>query len=89
MENLIIYSRESCKYCTLAKDLLRKYSLPYNEIPVNKNNEVEYNNMKNKLADMTNGHKTFPFIFNNNKFIGGYTELKSNLITLVTLNDDF
>lgn len=65
-----IYTIESCKFCILAKNLLISKNMQFEEIPLdNKYEELE------TLIKETN-KKTVPQIFINNKFIGGYDELK-------------
>ena len=73
--NYLIYTKPKCNYCVLAKELFLKHKLEYNEIELNKDtNESVYILYTSKLKDET-GQSTFPFIFLNKQFIGGYTEL--------------
>ncbi len=68
--NVEIYTINDCIFCQLAKELLKKKNIKYNEIIITSDN-----NILDKLKDKTK-HKTLPQIFINNKFIGGYMELK-------------
>ncbi len=68
--NIKIYTLDTCVYCNLAKDILKKNNLKYEEIKLEKNND----NLK-KLIEKTKC-KTVPQIFVNENFIGGYTDLK-------------
>ena len=60
-----IITKDGCKYCTLAKDLMVKQDVEYVESFV--------------LTDIqrvkAGSHKTYPFIFVGDRFLGGYTEL--------------
>ena len=37
---VIIYTTKSCGYCFLAKNLLKKYNIKYNEIDVSEDIEI-------------------------------------------------
>lgn len=65
---IIVYGKEDCKYCTMAKQLLREHKFPF---------ETSFPG-KEKVQSLKGetGHKTFPFIFDDKKFIGGYAELR-------------
>lgn len=69
MSKVIVYSKESCPYCRLAKDLLNARKIPFQEIRVDLD--------PNKLEEMLNLSKrrTVPQIFINDQSIGGYDDL--------------
>ena len=74
-----IYTKSGCAYCNLAKQLLNKHShiiIDCDEIYLdNKNVFFE------KMMEYTKiSHKTFPIIFFNGQFIGGYSEIKQILL---------
>ncbi len=71
--NILIYTTQTCTYCNLAKNLLKEKKLQFKEINVENNL-----NILKDLIKKTN-HKTVPQIFINEKFIGGYTELREYL----------
>jgi glutaredoxin 3 len=64
-----IYSKESCSFCTKAKDLLKIKKLPYTE------KNVSDPEVKEELLRRVFGVKTVPQIFINGKHIGGYSDL--------------
>lgn len=66
--NVKIYSKDGCKYCELAKQFLKEKNIEF-EALIPEGDEI--NSLKFK-----NNWKTFPFIFINKQFIGGYQELK-------------
>jgi glutaredoxin 3 len=68
---ILIYSKSTCVYCTRAKDLLDKNSIPYQAIDLNSNVDLHQ-----KLAAKT-GQNTVPYVFVNDQFIGGFSQLKS------------
>jgi glutaredoxin len=68
---ITMYTKSNCKYCKLAKMLLRNHNIEWEEI------ELEQDQ---KISDILNNElKTVPQILMNNKHIGGYTELKAYL----------
>mgnify|MGYP001296850885 FL=1 len=67
---VIIYTSKSCGYCILAKNLLKKYNIKYNEIDVSKNIET-----KKEMEIKSFGKKTVPQIFFGQNHVGGFFEL--------------
>ena len=76
---IIVYSKTNCKYCDLAKDLLKNYNLTYNEISLN--NDSDRYIFYEKYTDEESGLliNSMPQIFINDVRIGGYTELNEYL----------
>ena len=73
-EEYIIYSKIGCSFCKNAKELFDSKNINYKEIKVNEDNISEiYKNIDTK----TNNYRSFPIIFHNSKFIGGYADLKN------------
>lgn len=70
MVNVKIYSKSSCPFCNMAKDLLKSKGYEYEEIVVD-NDEKTLTDLINKT-----GHMTVPQIFFDDEFIGGFDELK-------------
>jgi len=70
-----IYTIEGCGYCIKAKDLFKKNKIKYAEIEVTDENE---NEIYKKVDKKTNKYRSFPMIFKNNKFIGGFSDLDKN-----------
>ncbi len=68
---ILIYSKSTCMYCVRAKDLLDKKSIPYQVIDLSSNVDLHQ-----KLAAKT-GQNTVPYVFVNDQFIGGFSQLKS------------
>ena len=66
---VIIYVREGCVYCKMAKDLLLENKITYEAIDLDSNPELQ-----KKLIEKTQ-QTTVPYVFINNKFIGGYNDL--------------
>ena len=67
---VIIYTTKSCGYCILAKNLLKKYNIKYNEIDVSEDNET-----KKEMVIKSLGKKTVPQIFFGQNHVGGFLEL--------------
>ena len=70
MANVIIYSTQVCPYCVRAKDLLESKNVQYSEVLIDKE--------PGKLQEMlekSNGRRTVPQIFINDKHVGGFDDL--------------
>ena len=71
MKKITIYTGPVCNYCDAAKRLLKRNSLEFNEIDVSSGPEI-----LNEMINKTNGKRTIPQIFFDNKHIGGYVEIR-------------
>jgi glutaredoxin len=89
-DSYTIYSKSGCLYCTKAKVLLQNESVPPLYVDCDefilKNKEEFLNLMKSHIGYE---YRTFPMIFKNGRFIGGYTETKKayDQSKLVTYGD--
>ena len=68
MAKVIVYSSAHCPYCVMAKQLLERKGVKYDEIRVDLDPSKREEMMKKS-------QRTVPQIFINNKAIGGYTDL--------------
>lgn len=66
---VILYSKEICAYCQSAKNLLDKKGINYEVVELTNNKDLHI-----KLINQT-GQSTVPYVFINDKFIGGYQNL--------------
>lgn len=73
-EKLTIYCKPYCPNCTKAKEFCMQHYIPYVAIELDPDDDA-YMNKRDILLTKSNGHKTFPFIFYSNMFVGGYSEL--------------
>lgn len=69
MAKVDIYSTAQCPYCVMAKQLLERKGVSYNEIRVDKN-PAKRQEMMTKSRQ-----RTVPQIFINDQSVGGYTDL--------------
>ena len=67
---VLLYTKDTCKYCILAKELLDKNAIPYEVIELGNNRDLHQ-----KMADQT-GQDTVPYVYVNGEFIGGYKSLQ-------------
>ena len=72
MKKVVIYTGPMCNFCSAAKHLLNKKKIKYQEI------DIGYDEKKREeMLKKSNGMKTIPQIFIDEKHIGGYVELKA------------
>ena len=71
MKNVTVYMGPMCAYCDATKRLLNKKNIPFKEINI----ALEEDKMS-EMLEKSNGMKTIPQIFIENKHIGGYDELR-------------
>ena len=72
MKKVVIYTGPMCNFCSAAKHLLNKKKINYEEI------DIGYDDKKREeMLKKSNGAKTIPQIFVEDKNIGGYVELKA------------
>jgi glutaredoxin 3 len=69
MKQVILYSKDYCPYCTLAKNILNSLNIAYEEIDITHKPETIYELMKKS------GMRTVPQIFIGEELIGGYDDL--------------
>jgi glutaredoxin 3 len=70
MKSVVIYTAPSCPYCVRAKELLKRRSVPFQEILIGWDDEAGW-----RAAEKRSGMKTMPQIFLGEECLGGYTEL--------------
>ncbi len=78
-----IYSKTNCRYCTVVKSLLNEHKLPYNEINCDDylaQDKQGFLNFIKEKAKREHEYKTFPMVFCDGKFVGGFVETE-RLIT--------
>ena len=72
MKKVVIYTGPFCNFCSAAKHLLNKKKINYEEI------DIGYDDKKREeMLKKSNGAKTIPQIFIEEKHFGGYVELKA------------
>ncbi len=69
MANVIVYSTAQCPFCVMAKQLLERKGVDYEEI------RVDLDPARREEMMQKSRQRTVPQIFINNKAIGGYTDL--------------
>jgi glutaredoxin 3 len=69
MAKVIIYTKENCPYCRLAKELLSAHQMPYEEI------RIDLDDAKRDEMISLSNRRTVPQIFINDQSIGGYDDL--------------
>ncbi|GAV21025.1 glutaredoxin 3 [Mariprofundus micogutta] len=70
MANVEIYSGDFCPYCVRAKTLLQKKGIEFTEYNVRR--DIQH---QKQMHDRSNGARTIPQIFINDRHVGGCDEL--------------
>jgi len=70
MAKVEIFTTESCSYCMRAKQLLESKGAGYDEIRVDLHPEK-----REEMLKRSNGYRTVPQIFIDERFIGGFDAL--------------
>ncbi|SHE98300.1 glutaredoxin family protein [Alkalibacter saccharofermentans] len=73
MKQAKIYTWGYCPYCRKALSLLKKKDISFVEIGIDGDRETF-----EELSKLT-GQRTVPFVFIDDEFIGGYSQLESKL----------
>jgi glutaredoxin 3 len=69
MAKVVIYTKENCPYCQMAKQLLTHRQISFEEIRVDLQSE------QREKMERLSGRRTIPQIFINDQPIGGYDDL--------------
>jgi glutaredoxin 3 len=69
MKNITIYTTNICPYCIKAKALLNKKNAIFTEI------NVEDEEKRNKMIELTSGKRSVPQIFIGDQHVGGCDDL--------------
>jgi glutaredoxin len=81
MDNMYtIYTKPGCIYCKMVIELLHTNNKPIDEVPCEEYIAHSKPQFFQFISDIAGrNHRTFPVVFSNGRFIGGYTETKSFL----------
>ena len=71
MSKVIVYTTSNCPFCRSAKNFLNQQNISYQEISFDKDPDL-----RQKLSQENKGWRTVPMIFINDKFVGGFDDLK-------------
>lgn len=70
MARVKVFSTASCPFCVKAKQLLKKWNIPFDEAYIDSDMAA-----RREFAEATNGARTVPQIIIDGVCIGGFTEL--------------
>ncbi|MDR4307306.1 glutaredoxin 3 [Chelatococcus sambhunathii] len=70
MPSITIYTRSDCPYCHMAKDLLRRKGVAFDEIDVGREPE-----RRAEMIERAGGRMTVPQIFIDGRHVGGCDDL--------------
>ena len=77
-KHALIYTKDHCPYCDMAKKLLNKNNIRIEEINISSHPQPEL--IIEKIKEITT-QKTFPQIILDGKHIGGYNDLQALFIS--------
>ncbi|NCP66776.1 glutaredoxin 3 [bacterium] len=66
----VLYTKPTCPYCIMAKDLLHIKGIEFEDHDISKNP-----GLRKKISDSVGGYPTVPMIFLDGNFVGGNSEL--------------
>ena len=72
MKNVTMYTGPLCNFCEAAKRLLARNNIPFKEI-----NIASEDGAMDEMIKKSNGKRTIPQIFFDEKHIGGYDEARA------------
>tara|TARA_Y100001938_G_scaffold89037_1_gene121930 strand:- start:407 stop:694 length:288 start_codon:yes stop_codon:yes gene_type:complete len=85
-----VFTKPSCPYCVKAKALLDKLNIPFEEYKLSTSmsgGEGEYTVTIDQMFEMIGKQvRTMPQIMNDDKHIGGYTDLREHFINEGKIN---
>jgi len=85
-----IYSKSGCPNCKKVKELLETQKMTFTVIDCDEYLIESKPEFLNFIQELTSREwKTFPIVFNNDEFVGGYTDTKVYLENLVEKTLDF
>lgn len=79
MQDFVVYTKSGCLYCDLVKHLLDEYFYEYTEVScdsVLSTPETKALFLEKMEAIIGRPYTTFPMVFCNGTFVGGYRETK-------------
>ena len=71
MKKILMYSGPMCNFCEAAKRLFSRNNIKYKEIDISTKD-----GLRDEMIKKSNGKRTIPQIFFDDKHIGGYVELR-------------
>lgn len=85
-----VFTKPSCPYCVKAKALLDKLNIPFEEYKLSTSmsgSDGEYTVTIDQMFEMIGKQvRTMPQIMNDDKHIGGYTDLREHFINEGKIN---
>ena len=84
-----IYSKSGCSYCTKVKKLLSDKKIFYLDVSCDEFLIEDKEGFLTFIKERANKeYRTFPMVFNDAKFIGGFTETQEHFDKLLSFNND-
>ena len=71
MKTITMYTGPMCNFCDAAKRLFSRNNLKFNEIDISSKE-----GLRDEMIKKSNGKRTIPQIFFDDRHVGGYVELR-------------
>jgi glutaredoxin 3 len=71
MKTITMYTGPMCNFCDAAKRLFFRNNLKFNEIDISTKE-----GLRDEMIEKSNGKRTIPQIFFDDRHVGGYVELR-------------
>jgi len=85
-----IYTKRGCSYCTKVKSLLIEKEICFLEIDCDKYLIDDKEGFLSFIKERAKKeHKTFPIVFKDGKFIGGFTETQLHFDKCLDFDDNY
>ncbi len=84
-----IYSKSGCSHCTKVKNFLRDKNIFFSEVDCDEYLIEDKEGFLSFIKERTNiEYRTFPMVFKDGNFIGGYAETHHHFDKLLNFNND-
>lgn len=73
---IVVYGKENCPWCKKATDLLEKRGIDFTYHNISDKESFSDEDIKELVVSIAPGAKTVPIVLINDRYIGGFKELK-------------
>jgi glutaredoxin len=86
---VVVFSKPGCKYCVLSERLLASKWVPHTVVDVSAySDDEDFDGFYESLLRASEGASSFPMIFGEGRFIGGYRGLEAFLEAFLASSEE-